>query len=895
MKKTITLVLTLVAALFAANVYATEFNGSTDQYPQTTYATENVTFSLAAVAEALSTDAATLGAALDSRTAVLSIEYGDGESSSDYTTNTTGFWMTGEGARTTWGSGEAAWYADMYYSVEDDEIGFEVGQYPNVLKTGDTQSAHFVLTYGESSVDFNITLNVVAIPEFSTRVIAQLQVVKTVEVNVVQDARSTSAADDIEVDIEDATSLLGFTEDELASFLGFIIHAESYDKETDSKSDTVAVASDYSDPTFQLMTVMDDTTGEESPECVNGTDVAYTKFYVNKFSYADGKLKFSLYQRANALESGDKYYTSLYLLKDGKAYVIKIALIITDHIVVAPSNMTKVGEQTFQYEYVTDNSSAENYIASMAKQRYTIDMSTILAAFPEGVTTADLIYMATADQETGELTDELTSSDGFYMDWDGTVCSWGASSMKCKVGYSGSSQYVNFAYTGSAPEDGAHLDASVYLVYQNKYYYEFKMDITLISTPPAPEYVEVANPQDYLDDGKTIYTYDEATDEYTQATSVVDGVAYYVLKTDYVEPEPEYTFETCETVTEIETDIELVLCGSTRTLSRYKIENGVQVDDARNIVSDLDASFLTEKIGTSSPDYYVPVQGTATDGSDSIYYKIADSPFSSQSLSGNNGGAWLTKEGYNGAWGSAAPIGFSYLNSQIEWWKHSADDFEEYEENTVHFYVVNMKTGKKIKYIFNITWVSSLSSVEAVGETDVVLACRGDGDEASSLAFDLSDVAEALGASVEELENAATWYGLNQNNRPTVVLNSSYYYDELDGFKFNADGKFISEDESDLVYFVNYDFEESVFTAYVIDDINIENTYTTTLYLEYEGKRYQFNVVVTPDPDSYVPDAINAVATDTASSSAVYNLAGQRLTATQKGLNIVGGRKVLVK
>lgn len=895
MKKTITFVLTLVAAMFATQVFATDFKGGTEQYPQNGYATQNVTFSLSEVAEALTTDTATLFAALVDRTAVLSLEYGEGESSTEYSTNTVGFWMKADGSRTTWSSGEAAWYADLFYSEADDQIGFQVGQYPGVLHGGDSQVAHFVLTYGESKLDFYITLNVVATPVVSTRVLADLQTVKTIEVNVTQDARTSTAADDLEVDVADAASLLGYSEEELSTLFGFIIHAESYDKETDSKADTVALAADYTAPAFQLVSLIDDTTGDESPQCVNGTDVAYTKFYVNKMSYAEGKLKFSLYQQAGALKSGDHYYANFYLLKEGKAYVIKVNLNITDHVIVAPSTMTKVGEQVFKYEYSTDNNSAENYAASMAKQRYTIDMATILAAFPEGTTAADLIYMATADPETGELTDALTSSDGFYMDWAGTVCAWQDASMKCKVGYSSSSQYVNFAYTESAPESGSHLDASVYLVYQNKLYYEFKMDITLVSTPAEPEYVEVKNPQDYLDEGKTIYTYDEAADEYTAATSVADGVTYYVLKDDYVEPAPEYTFETCETVTEVEIDIDLVLCASTRTLSRYKIEDGQQVDDKRNVVTDLDADFLIEKIGTSSPEYYVAVKGTAADGSDSIYYKVADADFSSQSLSGNNGGAWLSKDSYNGAWGAEAPIGFSHLNSQIEWWKHDPDDFTELEENTIHFYVANIKTGKKIKYIFNITWVANLSNVETVGKEEVVLACRGNGDESSILEFDLTGVAEALGASIEELENAATWYGLNQNNRPTAALDNSYFYDELDGFKLNADGKLVAEDESDLVYFVNYNFEESAFTAYVVDDINITGTYTTTLYVEYDGKRYEFDVVVTPDPDTYVPDAIRALATGTASAPAIYNLAGQRLSALQKGINIVGGRKVLVK
>ena len=42
-------------------------------------------------------------------------------------------------------------------------------------------------------------------------------------------------------------------------------------------------------------------------------------------------------------------------------------------------------------------------------------------------------------------------------------------------------------------------------------------------------------------------------------------------------------------------------------------------------------------------------------------------------------------------------------------------------------------------------------------------------------------------------------------------------------------------------------------------------------------------------------DRINELAANKAKAPAIYNLAGQRINALQKGLNIVGGKKVLVK
>ena len=43
------------------------------------------------------------------------------------------------------------------------------------------------------------------------------------------------------------------------------------------------------------------------------------------------------------------------------------------------------------------------------------------------------------------------------------------------------------------------------------------------------------------------------------------------------------------------------------------------------------------------------------------------------------------------------------------------------------------------------------------------------------------------------------------------------------------------------------------------------------------------------------PTAIEAVAADKAQQQVIFNMAGQRINQLQKGINILGGKKVLVK
>lgn len=917
MKQLLTLVFTWAAFMLAANAVADDFVGNTNQFPKSTYSTANVDFNLQNVADQLGVSADSLVKALDAGDAVWSIswttEAGVDTTSTTPTTSANGFWMDCNGTPVGWRNapthaeaGQPNWYSDFDWSLAEGRITALVGQYPNILQGGDEFTARFGLTLGSLTSYFVVNLSVTQRPELSTRKLADIQVLKTVETNVEQDARSNSAADAVTVEIPDVASLLGISDERLSEVFGFALHTNSFDATNDVLLDTLTQAANWESPGFSFGTYLDDETGEDSPHVVSGTPSAYNKFSITDVTYTDGKLSFQVSQVGNAMKSGDKYYADLYILNEGKAYVVRVNLTITDHIILTPALLTIVGEQSFVYEYNTDDSNAENYLASMSKTKYNIDMAAILAAFPEGTTADDLVFMATYDTETNELLDRdaivssgYHSSNGVYMTWEGTLCAWGASGIAAKIGYNSGASF-DFAYVPSSPDDGSHLVKSIYLVYQNKYAYEFKFDITLHSSAAEPVYVAITNPQDHIDADKTIYTFDEESGTYTAATSIEEGVQYYVLQEDYIEPKPVYTFDTCEEVDAVEIDVDLVLCESSRTLSRYKYVNGVKTDesDKRNVVTDLGQEYLEQTIGTSIPAIYVAVKGTDAAGNDSIYYQEAHGSIGSETLPGQTYGAWIYKDGYFGSYTLESPLGFSVYNYQMEWWKHNAwtsDTFYEGEENTVHFYAVNLQTGKKVKYTFHITWVSTLSTAEVVGSEELILGTRGDGDNEYVLDFDISGVAEKLGATVEELDEAGTWYVPGKTGRPVAATDGSYYYDELDGMKLNQDGQIIAEDESDLVFNINFDFASQQFITYVIDDSRADGTYLTTLYLDYNGKRYQFDIVVTPDPDTYVPTAISSIGNTQPAIDNVYNLQGQKLSAPQRGINIVGGRKVLVK
>lgn len=135
--------------------------------------------------------------------------------------------------------------------------------------------------------------------------------------------------------------------------------------------------------------------------------------------------------------------------------------------------LTRVGTQSITIEY--DLSA----VRSMSKQRIQLDLDKILSAFAETDLTDvnQLTFMAYDNLATHDLTQHLSSSDGYYMNWEGQACLWQAEIMQCKIGWNASGCNLTFAYTGTATSTD-HCTASVFLVYDSKYMLELKMDIT---------------------------------------------------------------------------------------------------------------------------------------------------------------------------------------------------------------------------------------------------------------------------------------------------------------------------------------------------------------------------------------------------------------------------------
>lgn len=137
-------------------------------------------------------------------------------------------------------------------------------------------------------------------------------------------------------------------------------------------------------------------------------------------------------------------------------------------------NLTRVGTQTVSVEYDL------SVVRSMSKQSIQLDRDQLLSAFnlQTSITNLDeLTLMAYDNLMTHDLTSRRSSSDGYYMNWEGQACLWQSSIMRCKIGWNAGTCSLTFAYTGTATATD-HCTATVYLVYDSQYLYQLEMDIT---------------------------------------------------------------------------------------------------------------------------------------------------------------------------------------------------------------------------------------------------------------------------------------------------------------------------------------------------------------------------------------------------------------------------------
>jgi len=236
----------------------------------------------------------------------------------------------------------------------------------------------------------------------------------------------------------------------------------------------------------------------------------------------------------------------------------------------------------------------------------------------------------------------------------------------------------------------------------------------------------------------------------------------------------------------------------------------------------------------------------------------------------------------NAGWGSNS-FGLTYASGNITWYQYPGQRTAG-DAYLAYIYLVNTETGAYMRYAINVKYVTEVTPEAETTKTveGIAYADPEEGVYASPLNMDdLKAVFEV--EDVEILKEAATFLVAKSQSMFAQANYDRQYF-------FNANGYSVSETDESAVFMAGFrtnEDNENIIEIYgeVLDGATISEDFVTYLAIEYNSKRIVFRISYTTDINKYT--AIETVAAGTDCVKAIYSVTGAKLSATQKGINII--------
>ena len=821
MKKTITTMMTMAAMLFATSVHAQkefvyEFTSICGEYYES--------YTQRLDEEAI---AAEIGCPLADASAFA--VQSDGTLDDNYKLGATDGWRNADGDWESWGS-NARICVKADFAPEVDSLGnsaphiYYIGGMAGQTTVPATYKATYRIQNPTDAAKYCLVTVKLTYEELPTYNLSDLNIVKEYTVVAEQYPRSNTAAETYAIPVDDLASILGYDADEFQSrWYKYYVYVGQLD-ENEVKSNTLTNLN-YSSSAW-MNAMIDENTGDEIDECVQGTQGDLSKFHVHFSStgYTGDTLKVQVGQ-SGSLKVGNSYYTKLYIVgKENKAVKVLVKInIIPKEIEDLPwAQKTCVGSETISLK--------RDVSAGYGTTTVTIDIDSIVGLFKEGTLAADLTF--TALDADGNPTTAYTTGEGqsgaaaggFWMDMESHPMSWNTSTKSYFVNNFNS--YIQIGHMPGVFDGGEKTTGSLFYALDNEYY-ELKMDIQIGDEVDTTKVV--TEPQDCDIVATRYYTY-----------HIVPNASAYQ---DY---------------------------GSSATGERdyHLMDKPI----------DADIEFIEAQLGTTTPTFYGEVIDTLGNATYSKKYSCDPNP-----------GFWMApaekvdNKSTVSTWKSGDTYGICYANGVFQFFQYpgSQDVGAKFVDN---FYLVNQEAGKQIKFVITVVYVEEIQpEAETVATYALTLPARdaNDKENGTYTEYSLDAMFEALGCDAEEFAENGTWMAIDQNGT------LSNQYDELEGFGFDKDALVTTNDE-DLVAMVGYAVDEGGFFSWIIDDSNLDKSFTFTIYAYYNNKRCQFNITIGDAA------AINFVEAEKTNSK-MYDLTGRLVKNATRGIYIKDGKKFLVK
>ena len=721
MKKYLTHLLALVACFLCSMTANAQFSATIEMYPATGYDRDGHDFSLAEVATALGTDAATLAADLDAwmaEEAPTEFWFQTSEfaptSLADYTANDRGFWMKLDGTVVPYGGTEEepnsqAMYSLFTWDAEAGTFTVSLGQMPDKLVGGDEGHVILVLAKGENKVTFDMTLKIIQkeTPDLPTPVtdLAALNIVGTKNIEWAQ--YPNMPMDQI-VDLTGVAEALGTTDEiiaeNLSSFLFMTTLELKGEDEASQKPYKTATLSNESTatpyPGFWMAAVWDDeieAISEEAVRCVYGEHAAFRVMWSADYSYnaTTKELTSVTGWESYTLEFGSKYNFDLYIVYGDKAFKLHHVISLTQKPEEDPNKWAKIGEESQEVSFKKGATTVLN-----------LDLDVIATALDCEV--SNLKVYGPSDTQ-GNIDDRHTANNGgFWFSNEGVVCGYG------ETGYT-------FYIEPTSNNNFSSWNVGNYI---------------------AP-----------ITEGESYTT----TLFFFNGNKSDSNNKYYAV----------HVIVKCEDKQHIEVEFESVLELS-YTLAA-ELPTGYDVEGA----VELDMDAIEAAIGTRNFELYTWEK--AEDGTTEYTNEYT--------CTGTSMGFYLTREGFLGRWGNGDPWAAGYTNGTFIFWSYPGKNQNGDVFNTTIF-LVNTETGKMVTVHLKLI-LGDVVKYEEVGSKVITLIADPDTEHEVILvdfadaieAMGVDDVTTLLsGQCVAVITSEGIWSD-PQMPSEGIALNDQGYFD----------------------------------------------------------------------------------------------------------------------
>ncbi|MDT3387418.1 MAG: DUF4859 domain-containing protein [Bacteroidota bacterium] len=411
-----------VAGLCAFSLSANaQYSATLEQDANKDYSSVAATFKLTDVAATLGTDTATLGAALeawqknaptDDASKLFVVVNPDATTSGNYTGNYGEFWLSGSGSPVAYSIG--SWFAGNSWDVAADEYNIYAGQFPDSLNEGGTVHGKFALVYGGKQATFDITLNVLKLPEApSAEVqISKLKIVGEAVAEVTQYPRSGYDTDALYANIADAAEKLGTDKVTLSRIMANITYQPKIDETYGMMADSVVLVTTNGGWARRALSNLGDTLHA----CGNAPWSKNDAMYIQNIAYnaTSDTISADVGQYPNALQPGDSIYTDIYLIYGSNAYKVRFTLKIVEAPYHGLEDMINVGDSIITIEQELNDS----YLTTAIYP----NVQTIAAALN---TTTTNLSLQGIDSNGGLSSNSTANNGGYWMTKGGTITSWG--------------------------------------------------------------------------------------------------------------------------------------------------------------------------------------------------------------------------------------------------------------------------------------------------------------------------------------------------------------------------------------------------------------------------------------------------------------------------------------